>query len=131
MPRQPRLEVTGLPHHIVQRGVDRQAVFYDRDCFLCYLHLLDAYAKQHDVNVHSWCLMTNHVHLLVTPTITGTLSRLMQQLNRRYVQQINTRFERTGHLWAGRFKASVVGEQRYLLSCMRQIRSTHQGNAWT
>lgn len=121
MPRQPRLEVTGLPHHIVQRGVDRQAVFYDRDCYLCYLHLLDAYAKQLEVNVHSWCLMTNHVHLLVTPTIPGTLSRLMQQLNRRYVQQINTRFERTGHLWAGRFKASVVGEQRYLLSCMRYI----------
>lgn len=121
MPRQPRLEITGLPHHIVQRGVDRQAVFFDRQCYLTYLHLLTAYAHEFEVSVHSWCLMTNHVHLLLTPSAPGTLSRMMQHLNRRYVQQINARFRRTGHLWAGRFKAGVVGEQRYLLSCMRYI----------
>lgn len=121
MPRQPRLEVVGLPHHIVQRGVDRQVVFFDHRCYLEYLHLLDAYASHLEVSVHSWCLMTNHVHLLLTPTIPGTLSRLMQNLNRMYVQRINTRFERTGHLWAGRFKASVVDSDSYLLSCMRYI----------
>jgi len=121
MPRQPRLEVVGMPHHLVQRGVDRQAVFFDRQCYLAYLHLLSAYSGHLEVSVHSWCLMTNHVHLLLTPSVPGALSRLMQNLNRRYVQQINARFERTGHLWAGRFKASVVGDQRYLLSCMRYI----------
>lgn len=121
MPRQPRLEVVGLPHHIVQRGVDRQAVFFDRQCYLDYLHLLSAYAGDLEVRVHGWCLMTNHVHLLLTPSAPGTLSRLMQNLNRLYVQRVNIRFERTGHLWAGRFKASVVGSERYLLSCMRYI----------
>lgn len=121
MPRQPRLEVVGLPHHIVQRGVDRQAVFFDHHCYLEYLHLLSAYAGHLEVSVHSWCLMTNHVHLLLTPSVPGTLSRLMQNLNRLYVQRINARFERTGHLWAGRFKASVVDSERYLLSCMRYI----------
>ncbi|WP_279222718.1 transposase [Stutzerimonas kunmingensis] len=121
MPRQPRLEMTGLPHHVVQRGVDRQAVFFDRECYLDYLHLLHAYAGHLEVNIHSWCLMTNHVHLLLTPHVPGGLSRLMQNLNRRYVQQINRRFGRTGHLWAGRFKASIVSHERYLLSCMRYI----------
>lgn len=121
MPRQPRLEVVGMPHHIVQRGVDRQVVFFDHRCHLEYLHLLSVYASHLEVSVHSWCLMTNHVHLLLTPSIPGTLSRLMQNLNRIYVQRINTRFARTGHLWAGRFKASVVDSDSYLLSCMRYI----------
>ena len=121
MPRQPRLEVVGLPHHVVQRGVDRQAVFFDGQCYLAYLQLLSVYAADADVSVHSWCLMTNHVHLLLTPHAPGSLSRLMQRLNRLYVQKINARFERTGHLWAGRFKASVVSNERYLLSCMRYI----------
>jgi len=121
MPRQPRLEIAGLPHHVVQRGVDRQAVFFDHQSYLTYLHLLAAYAHNFEVSVHSWCLMTNHIHLLLTPSVPGTLSRMMQHLNRRYVQQINARFTRSRHLWAGRFKASVVGEQRYLLSCMRYI----------
>lgn len=92
MPRRPRLEVVGLPHHIVQRGVDRQAVFFDRQCHLEYLQLLSAYAEQLEVSVHSWCLMTNHVHLLLTPSVPGSLSRLMQNLNRLYVQRINRRF---------------------------------------
>ncbi len=121
MPRQPRLEVVGLPHHIVQRGVDRQAVFFDRQCHLEYLQLLSAYAGHLEMSVHSWCLMTNHVHLLLTPSVPGSLSRLMQNLNRLYVQRLNRRFERTGHLWAGRFKASVVDSEHYLLSCMRYI----------
>ncbi len=121
MPRRPRLEMTGLPHHVVQRGVDRQAVFFDRECYLAYLHLLHAHASRLEITIHSWCLMTNHVHLLLTPHAAGGLSRLMQNLNRQYVQQINRRFGRTGHLWAGRFKASIVSRERYLLSCMRYI----------
>ncbi|WP_417539511.1 transposase [Marinobacter sp.] len=121
MPRRPRLEIVGLPHHVVQRGVDRQAVFFDRECYLAYLQILSGYAGHLEVSVHSWCLMTNHVHLLVTPLSPGSLSRLMQNLNRLYVQRINARFQRTGHLWAGRFKASVVSNERYLLSCMRYI----------
>ncbi len=80
MPRQPRLEIVGLPHHIVQRGVDRQAVFFDHRCYLEYLHLLDEYASHLEMSVHSWCLITNHVHLLLTPSIPGTLSRAMQNL---------------------------------------------------
>lgn len=97
LPRQPRLEIVGLPHHAVQRGVDRQAVFFEHQCYMAYLQMLSAYAADLDVSVHSGCLMTNHVHLLLTPHVPGSLSRLMQRLNRLYVQKINARFERTGH----------------------------------
>lgn len=121
MPRKPRLEIVGLPHHIVQRGVDRQPVFFDHQCYLDYLQLLDVYARELQASVHGWCLMTNHVHLLVTPSRPGSLSVLMQKVNRVYVNGVNTRFQRTGHLWAGRFKASVVDTEHYLLSCMRYI----------
>ena len=121
MPRKPRLEVVGLPHHLVQRGVNRQTVFFDHNSYLTYLNLLQKYADLHQVHIHCWCLMTNHVHLLATPLQTGSLSRMMQNLNRAYVQITNMRFHRTGHLWAGRFKASLIEHEQYLFTCMRYI----------
>jgi len=121
MPRKPRLEVVGLPHHLVQRGVNRQTVFFDHNSYLTYLNLLKKYAEQYEVHIHCWCLMTNHVHLLVTPLQAGSMSRMMQNLNRAYVQIINMRFNRTGHLWSGRFKASLIEHEQYLFTCMRYI----------
>lgn len=121
MPRKPRLEIVGLPHHVTQRGVDQQPVFFDRKCHLDYLELLTIHSRELNVSVHGWCLMTNHVHLLLTPNASGSLSRLMQNINRTYVQRVNKRFQRTGHLWAGRFKSSLVDSDQYLFSCMRYI----------
>lgn len=85
MPRSRRLEIPGLPHHVVQRGVDKQRAFFDRASYVAYLYWLREYSKSHSVQVHAWCLMRNHVHLLVTPSQSGSLSRMMQNLNRAYV----------------------------------------------
>lgn len=121
MPRQPRLELPGYPHHVVQRGVNRATVYFDADCRLAYLSLLRHYAGIYRVSVHAWCLMTNHVHLLVTPEREGGLGKLMQNLNRDYAQRVNHRFERTGALWAGRYRSNIVDTDRYLFACMSYI----------
>ncbi|MBY4676814.1 REP-associated tyrosine transposase [Marinobacterium arenosum] len=121
MPRPPRLEIPGLPHHVVQRGVDRQAVFFDDDCYHTYLQYLQQYSYRYCLRVHSWCLMTNHIHLLVTPNSEKGISKLMQSLNSGYAQLINQRFRRSGHLWSGRFKSSLIDSDHYLLTCMRYI----------
>ena len=121
MPRQPRLELPGYPHHVVQRGVNRATVFFDPDCRLAYLSLLRHYAGMYRVAVHAWCQMTNHVHLLLTPNLEGALGKLMQNLNRDYAQLVNRRFERTGALWAGRYRSNIVATDRYLFACMSYI----------
>jgi putative transposase len=121
MPRRRRLEIPGAPHHIVQRGVDKQPTFFDRSSYVSYLHWLREYSQAHRVQVHAWCLMTNHVHLLLTPSEGGGLSRLMQNLNRAYVQKLNYRCQRVGHLWSGRFKAAVISDRAYFFHCMRYI----------
>jgi putative transposase len=121
MPRQPRLVVAGYPHHIILRGNNRSAIFYtvrDRRFFIgC---LLGA-KKKTKSKIHAYCFMTNHVHLLVEPSTEKDLSNMMQSLGRRYVQYINRTYGRTGTLWEGRFKSSVVSKDEYLLACCRYI----------
>ena len=121
MPRQPRYDLPGLPQHVIQRGNNRQAVFFEEDDCVRYLEDLDAVAKQVGVATHAYVLMTNHVHLLVTPSEKGGISRLMQGLGRRYVAYVNGRYKRSGTLWEGRYKASLVDDEAYLLACMRYI----------
>jgi putative transposase len=121
MPRPKRICIPGYPHHIVQRGNDRQATFYhDEDC-VEYLAFLDDAARQFSIAVHSHVLMTNHVHLLVSPSTVAGLSLMMQSLGRRYVSYINKHYRRTGTLWEGRFKSSVVDSTRHCLTCYRYI----------
>ena len=121
MARPPRIVLPGQPAHVVQRGHNRQPVFFDPLDYRQYLsHLADA-AKKTACNVHAYVLMTNHVHLLVTPTRADSLSRLMQSVNRRYVRFINTRYQRRGTLWEGRFKSALIDTDRYLLACSRYI----------
>ena len=121
MARLPRLDLPGVPQHVVQRGNDRQPCFaYDAD----YLHFrqeLGEAALRHDCAVHAYVLMTHHVHLLVTPAEPGGVSRMMQAIGRRYVASFNARYRRTGTLWEGRFKSALVDSERYLLTCYRYI----------
>ncbi|TCS72639.1 putative transposase [Sulfuritortus calidifontis] len=121
MPRRPRIKLAGLPQHIVQRGINREPCFFaEEDCH-SYLHWLEKAAADWHCAIHAYVLMTNHVHLLVTPeTETGT-AKLMQAIGRRYVQYINRSYKRTGSLWEGRYKSSLVQEDAYLLTCMRYI----------
>ena len=119
MPRQPRLDLAGVPQHVVQRGHDRQACFFAEEDYRCYLTGLRQAAARYGCAIHAYVLMTNHVHLLVTPDAVGAVSRMMQWLGRHYVGHVNARYRRTGTLWEGRFKSCLVDSERYVLRCYR------------
>jgi putative transposase len=121
MARLPRLDLPGIPQHIVQRGNDRQPCFADNADFLRYRQELGAAALKHGCALHAYVLMTNHVHLLVTPAEPGAASRMMQAIGRRYVASFNARYRRTGTLWEGRFKSALVDSEHYVLTCYRYI----------
>ncbi len=121
MPRRPRILLADHPLHIVQRGINREPCFFADEDYQCYLHWLEEAARDCRCAIHAYVLMTNHVHLLLTPTTPGAPARLMQSLGRRYVQYANRQYRRSGSLWEGRYKSSVVQAEAYLLACMRYI----------
>jgi putative transposase len=121
MARRPRFIVENQPHHIVQRGHNRAPVFFSERDYLYYIECLQTAAARYGCDVHAWCLMTNHIHLLVTPPTKQALSGMMQMIGRLYVRHINARKRRSGSLWEDRFKVSLVDADDYLLSCMRYI----------
>lgn len=112
MPRQPRYFIPGIPQHVIQRGVDRQAVFFEPDDFQLYRKALFISATQTRCTVHAYVLMTNYTHLSVTPGTSRSLSLLMQVLGRFYVQALNKKHDRTGPLWQGQCKASLMQDDR-------------------
>jgi putative transposase len=121
MPRRPRLCPAGYPVHAIQRGNNRQAIFTSDADLAAYAHWLAEGARRYEVAVHGWVFMTNHVHLLATPSDNNGLSRLMQFLGRLYVRYFNYSYTRSGTLFEGRFKSCVVQDDRYLLTCLRYI----------
>jgi putative transposase len=121
MPRRARLNLTDVPQHIIQRGNNRQATFFAEEDYRFYLDcLLDA-ARKYGCAIYAYVLMTNHVHLLASAQRAYGLSRMMQHLGRRFVQYINHQYRRSGTLWEGRFKASLVDTESYFLRCCRYI----------
>ena len=121
MPRQPRYFLPGFPQHVMQRGVNRQAVFFQPGDYELYRQALAESAEQSECQVHAYVLMSNHTHLLITPGTRRSLPTLMQAMGRFYVQAINKKYDRTGPLWQGRYKASLVQDDLYLLTCQRYI----------
>lgn len=122
MGRSPRLFVPGLAHHIVQRGHNRNAVFIDDADYSFYLDNLIEWKTHYDVGVYAYCLMTNHVHLILVPRNQGdSISRLMRRLSARQGRRVNRLEERIGTLWSGRFKSSVIDTDNYLLACLRYV----------
>ncbi len=119
MPRKRRVCPPGLPVHVVQRGNNGQVCFADEADFKAYGNWLREAADRYAVDIHAWVFMTNHVHLLVTPGVLDGISRCMQYLGRYYVRRFNYRYKRTGTLFEGRFKSSVVQSRGYLLVCQR------------
>ena len=109
MPRAKRLELPGVAQHVIQRGNDRQACFFETADYLCYLQALREAVLRYACQVHAYVLMTNHVHLLLTPADAGAVAKVMQAVGRRYVRHVNDSTGRTGTLWEGRYKASLVG----------------------
>lgn len=121
MPRQPRFYYPGAVLHMVQRGNDRASVFTCAEDHRFYLDCLRDAARTHDVAIHAYVLMTNHVHLLASPGHAQALPRMMQTLGRRYVGRFNFLHRRTGTLWEGRYKASLVDTDAYLFACLRYV----------
>ncbi len=121
MPRKPRFFIDNVPVHVVQRGHCRDAVFFDDQDYATYTHWLNDGAKRYQVSIHSFCLMTNHVHILLTPKFANDLSRFMQFVGRQYVPYINFKYGKSGTLWEGRFKASLIDSESYLVNVMRYI----------
>jgi putative transposase len=121
MARLPRLNMADVPQHVIQRGNNRKACFFDDQDYKVYLAKLKEYSQKLEVSVHSFVLMTNHVHLLLTPTEGNGVSRLMQSLGRYYVRYINKKYERTGTLWEGRYKSTLIDTEKYLLTVSQYI----------
>ncbi|MBM3525311.1 MAG: transposase [Alphaproteobacteria bacterium] len=142
-----RVTVAGVPVHVVQRGIDRQACFFTDEDRAFYLEQLAELARACGCAVHAYVLMTNHVHLLLTPSRDDGPSRLMQRLGQRYVKAVNRAYRRTGTLWEGRFRSTLATDESYVLACYRYIEmnpvragmvaeprlyawSSHRANAW-
>ncbi len=121
MPRLPRFFVDGQPQHVIQRGNNRAEVFAQDADRRHYLDLLAAAAAAHGAAVHAYVLMTNHIHLLVTPETEHSLPRTLKAVAGPYAQYFNIRYARTGTLWDGRYRATLIDSERYLLACMRYI----------
>lgn len=121
MPRRARLSIAGIPWHIIQRGNNRSACFYTDDDYQYYLETLEEQSEKFDCKVHAYVLMTNHVHLLLTPLNNDGASLLMKHLGQRYVQYVNRMYKRTGTLWEGRFRSCLTQSTNYVLACYRYI----------
>ena len=121
MPRQPRFLLPQIAAHVIQRGHNRGACFVgSRDYFLYLQHLRELSAK-YECAIHAYCLMPNHVHLLMTPITAAACTGFMRELGQRYVQYFNRRHGRTGSLWEGRFRSCIADSARYVLACYRYI----------
>ncbi|MFZ3129437.1 MAG: transposase [Rhodoferax sp.] len=121
MARLPRLTLPGYPHHVIQRGNNRQPIFVTAADYEFLLELLDENARRFGVAIHAYVLMGNHFHLLVTPQTADGLPQMMQAVGRRYVRYFNDRQQRSGTLWEGRYKSTVIQAENYLLACMAYI----------
>lgn len=121
MARLPRLTLAGYTHHVIQRGNNRQPIFLSQADYPYLLGLIEENAKKFDVQVHAYVLMTNHFHLLATPQTDNGLPQLMQAVGRSYVRYFNDLQSRTGTLWEGRYRSTLIDTASYLLACMVYI----------
>ncbi len=121
MARLPRFYVPDTPLHAIQRGNNRSLLFFEPVDYSQYVSWLKEAAFEHRCAIHAYVLMPNHVHLLVTPNQATSLPKMFQSLGRRYVQYVNAKYERTGTLWEGRYRATIIDSDAYLLTCCRYI----------
>lgn len=140
MARLPRYIIPGQPQHIIQRGNNRQVIFAAEADYQFFRDALVEAAGAHDLAIHAYVWMTNHIHLLASPGRENSISKVFQSVGRRYVQYFNDTYKRSGTLWEGRYRATVVDGEQYLLTLMRYIELnpvranmvTHPGDyAWS
>lgn len=121
MARLPRYVIPGQPQHIIQRGNNRQAIFAAEADYQFFRDALVEAALKHGLRIHAYVWMTNHIHLLATPEFDDSISKVFQSVGRKYVQYFNYTYKRSGTLWEGRYRATVVDGEQYLLTLMRYI----------
>lgn len=121
MARLGRYFLPDQPLHVIQRGNNRGAIFFREDDYASYRDWLTAAAAEYGCLIYAYVLMTNHVHLLVTPSREDSLPRAMQSLGRRYVRHVNASYRRSGTLWEGRYRAAPIDSESYFLACCRYI----------
>ena len=121
MPRRPRFCPAGIPVHVIQRGNNRQTCFVKDADIAAYASWLAEYTRKFRIDLHAWVFMTNHVHMLLTPQTDDGVSKLLQSLGRQYVRYFNYAYTRSGTLFEGRYKSSLVQQEQYLLSCQCYI----------
>ncbi|OOG25410.1 hypothetical protein B1C78_06760 [Thioalkalivibrio denitrificans] len=121
MPRRPRTYLAGFPYHVVQRGNNREACFLEPQDYQFYLGLWRELSRRYGAAVHAYCLMTNHIHFLVTPDTETAISDTLRVVGSSYAQYVNRKYGRTGTLWEGRHRSSLIQSERYLFTCYRYI----------
>jgi putative transposase len=121
MPRIARIVGDGYPHHIVQRGNNKEKVFLDKEDYEKYLSLLETYSEKKEASVLAYCLMPNHVHMLIRPSWDDGLAKLMQGVTLCYTQYFNRKKSRTGRLWECRYYSTVIDGERYLWAVSKYI----------
>ncbi|GAB2585651.1 transposase [Dyella jejuensis] len=120
MPRLPRFDIANVPQHVIQRGHGGNPCFFAAMDYRCYLTQLLHASRRWECSVHAYVLMSNHVHLLVTPSRLGAMANMMQAIGRNYVSYFNATYHRSGTLWEGRYKSCLI-DADYLLTCQRYI----------
>jgi putative transposase len=121
MPRMARVVLPGYPHHIVQRGHNRQVVFAQPNDYIYYLDTLQKWKSEYSVRVYAYCLMTNHIHLILESDNAAAIGQLMKRLAGRQTRYVNRQESRSGTLWEGRYKSSPIDTDNYLLACCRYL----------
>lgn len=121
MGREKRINQPGFIYHVINRGNNRQAVFFDEEDFLKYLGLLYRFKKKYEFKLFAYCLMTNHVHLLIKVGTKGTISQIMQSLTVAHTRHYHIKYQRCGHVWQGRFTSPIISDDAHLLTVMRYI----------
>ncbi|PIP23399.1 MAG: transposase [Candidatus Nealsonbacteria bacterium CG_4_10_14_0_2_um_filter_38_17] len=117
MPRPLRITISNLPFHVLDRGNNRQTIFQEEDDFIYFLKLLKRYKKELKFKLYHLCLMPNHIHLVIEPTITGSLPKIMMRLTLAYSSYFNKKHGRVGHVWQGRYKSSLLDKEGYFIWC--------------
>ena len=121
MARLGRYFLPDQPLHVIQRGNNRQAIFFGDVDYAQFRTFLAEAADAYGCAIHAYVLMTNHIHLLITPSRETSVPRMMQSLGRRYVRKVNDVYQRTGTLWEGRYRAAPIDSEFYFLACCRYI----------
>ena len=117
MPRPLRITVSNLPFHVLDRGNNRQIIFHDDEDFIYFLKLLKRYKKELKFKLYHFCLMSNHIHLMIEPTVEGSLPKIMMRLTLAYSSFFNKKYRGVGHVWQGRYKSSLIDKEDYFIWC--------------